>query len=113
MIVSLTYLRLKSIWKFFPLSYNAMQIIQQTKTQKGFIKMKSIGFGYHHYTLSVWQEEKDLKEFSQSGAHLRAMKKSNSIASEIRTYTGSHENIPSWKEVKIILREKGKVHSFN
>jgi hypothetical protein len=112
MIISLTYLKLKSIWKFFPLSYNAMHIVRQTRAQEGFVKMKSMGFGYHHYTLSVWDGEKDLKEFSRSGAHLRAMKKSNSLASEIRIYTYHDEKIPSWKEVKAILREKGKVFTF-
>lgn len=89
-----------------------MHIVRQTKTQKGFVKMKSTGFGYNHYTLSVWNAEKNLKEFSRSGAHLDAMKKSNSLASEIRIYTYQSETVPSWGEVKKILGEKGKVFSF-
>jgi hypothetical protein len=89
-----------------------MQIVRQTKTQKGFVKMKSIGFGYNHYTLSLWDAEKDLKEFSRSGAHLDAMKKSNLLASEIRIYTYQSETVPSWREVKSILQEKGKLISL-
>lgn len=112
MIVTVTSLRLKSLWDFFKLSYRGLQIVRQTKGQKGFVTMKNTGFGYLHYTLSAWESEADLKEFAKTGAHLVAMKKSKEIANEISTYTFESSQLPSWKEAKSLLSEKGKTLKF-
>lgn len=71
--------------------------------------MKNTGFGYLHFTLSVWEKEDDLKRFAREGAHLKAMKRSSTIASEVRTYTYESNESPNWKEAKQLLLEKGKV----
>lgn len=55
MIVTVTSLKLRKLWNFFRLSFHGMQVMKQTKTQKGFIKMKNTGFGYIHCTLSAWE----------------------------------------------------------
>lgn len=113
MTLTITYIRLKSLWGFFKLSWFGLKISQQAKSKKGFIKMKNTGFGYHHYTLSVWETEGDMKVFAYSdGVHKDAMKKSKVISTEIRTYTYEEEQIPSWKEAKILVAEKGKVLRF-
>lgn len=108
MIVTLTSLRLKSVWYFFKLSWFGLKISQQAKQQEGFIQLKNTGFGYLHFTCSAWQNEKAMKEFMRSGAHLEAMKNSGSLAQEIRTYTYQTDHLPSWKEAKTLLTEKGK-----
>lgn len=112
MFVTVTSIRLKSVWLYFKLTYNAMHIVRQCKTEAGFIKMKNTGFGYLHYTLSMWKTEDDLKRFAKSGAHLAAMKLSKSLAAEIRTYTFRSDEIPGWKEAKALLNEKGKVLKY-
>ena len=112
MIITVTSIRLRSIWYFFKLSLFGLRITRQLKTEKGFLRLKNTGFGYRHYTMSVWKSEEDLKRFSHTGAHHQAMKQSRSIALEIRTYTFSDERIPPWKEVRELLSEKGKVLSF-
>jgi len=112
MIINVTSIHLRSWWKFFALSYYAMHIVRQTKVQPGFIKMKNTGFGYDHYTLSVWKDEESLRRFARSGAHLAAMKKSSALATEIRTYSFSSESVPSWKEVRDLLKEKGKILKY-
>jgi len=112
MIITITSIRLKTVWHFFKLSFFALRIVRQTKQERGFVSMKSTGFGYMHYTLSVWENEEALKRFARNGAHLEAMKQSRSIASEIRTYTFQSEQVPQWNEVKLTLKEKGKVFSF-
>jgi len=94
------------------LSYLALKIMVQLKKQKGFVKMKNIGFGYLHYTLSAWEKEDDFKRFSREGAHLNALKKSSALATEVRTYTYQSEGLPAWKESKILLVEKGKTLKF-
>lgn len=74
--------------------------------------MKNTGFGYWHYTLSVWESEEAVKQFAVSGAHLAAMKASRSLAYEIRTYTYQSEVVPNWQEVKQLLMQNGKVLLF-
>jgi len=100
------------VFRAFELSYNGLLISRQTKTQPGFIRLKNTGFGYDHYTLSVWEDYESLKAFARSGAHLDAMKKSATLASEIRTYSYESGQLPDWKQVKVLLREKGKVFRY-
>ena len=88
------------------------KIQKQAKSEKGFIKMKNTGFGYEHYTLSVWQSEADLKRFARSGEHSAAMIHTRELASEVRTYTFTSDIIPDWKNVKQLLKEKAKVLKF-
>ncbi|MBI3483355.1 MAG: DUF3291 domain-containing protein [Bacteroidetes bacterium] len=109
MVITITSIRLKSWWRFFQLSYHGLQIGKQIKKQKGFIKMKNTGFGYLHFTMSAWEREEDLKKFYREGAHLEAMKKAPIIASETRTLSYQSEKFPSWREVRQLLLEKGKV----
>ena len=112
MIVNVTSIRLRSLWHFFALSYNGLLISRQAKSQPGFIRLKNTGFGYVHYTLSVWENEEALRQFARSGAHLAAMKKSGQLATEIRTYSYASDQLPSWSEVKTLLQEKGRVFTF-
>ena len=109
MVVSLTSIRLRKWWQFFQLSYFGMTIFRQLRRQPGCLRMKNTGFGYWHYTLSVWENEEAIKPFVRSGAHLHAMKFSRRLSHEIRTYTYRTDRIPSWKEAKQLLRERGKV----
>jgi hypothetical protein len=108
MIITVTSIRLKSVWSFFTLSYHGLKISLQAKKEKGFIKMKNTGFGYLHHTLSCWESEEDVKRFARSGAHLEAMKQSQRLASEIRVYTFSGDELPDWKQTSRLLEEKGK-----
>jgi hypothetical protein len=112
MIVNIASIKLRSLWKFFPLTYNAMHIVRQTRSQKGFIALRNTGFGLMHYTLSTWENEEDLKAFARSGAHLESMKKSASLAKEIKTYSYPSDTVPSWKEAKKIISEKGRVLNY-
>jgi hypothetical protein len=112
MVITITSLKLRHWWGFFKLSLLGLKIVRQTKTQKGFVEMKNRGFGYLHFTLSVWESEADAKNFARSGAHLEAMKESRKLATEIRIYTFQGEKIPNWRKVKRLLRERGKVFSF-
>ena len=112
MVITVTSIKLRSVWYFFRLSMFGFKIQKQPKSEKGFIKMKNTGFGYEHYTLSVWQSEADLKRFARSGEHSAAMKHTRELASEVRTYTYTSDTIPEWKNVKQLLKEKAKVLKF-
>jgi hypothetical protein len=112
MFITITSLRLKSIWKFFPLSLHALKIVNQTKAEKGLVDFRKKGIGRTHYTLTAWSEEGDLKKFARTGAHLEAMKASSKIASEIRIYTFKADRIPEWKEAESLLLSKGKLFKY-
>jgi hypothetical protein len=111
MKVTITSLELKSPWKFFSLSYQAMKILQQLATTKC-VKKKTTGFWTSHYTMTLWENENDLKAFSKSGQHLDAMKKGGSFAKEIRILTIDATELPNWKDAKAMLKEKGRVFNY-
>ena len=61
MKITITFIELKSPFKFFALSYSALSIAKQLKDTncKGF---KKKGFWTKHYTMTLWNNEEDLIE---------------------------------------------------
>ncbi|MCR9174338.1 MAG: DUF3291 domain-containing protein [bacterium] len=107
MKATITSIELKGPLKFFALSSNALKIIRQLKTTDC-KQFKKRGIWTKHYTMTLWENEADLKTFAHSGAHLEAMKLSKEMAKEIRSITIDTDTLPNWKEAKQLL-EKGKV----
>jgi hypothetical protein len=110
MKVTITSIELKSPFHFFALSLKALQILKQLKATH-YKDFKKRGIWTKHYTMTLWNDENELKEFALSGAHMEAMKKSKELAKEIRTITIESVSLPSWKEAKKLL-ENAKVHKF-
>jgi hypothetical protein len=110
MKATITSIELKGPLKFFALSASAFGIIKQLKATN-FKDFKKRGIWTKHYTMTLWNNENELKEFAKSGAHLEAMKKSKNIAKEIRTITIDADTLPSWDEAKKLL-EKAKVFKY-
>ncbi len=103
MKVTITSIELKGPLKFFILSREALKVIRQLRTtnHKAF---KKAGFWTRHYTMTLWESDKELGDFSLSGAHLKAMKRSREIAKEIRILTYESDRLPSWPEAKEKLK---------
>lgn len=112
MIITVTSIRLKSVWYFFKLSWHGFNIAQQCKKTTGFLQMKNTGFAYNHFTMSAWETENDMKTFARSGAHVKAMKQSAQLADEIRTYTYEGSKLPTWREAKQLLATNGKTLTY-
>lgn len=110
MKATITSIELKGPLKFFALSSQALKIIRQLKSTNC-QEFKKRGIWTKHYTMTLWENEAELKEFALSGAHVEAMKISNKIAKEIRTITIDTDSLPNWKEAKKLL-EKGKVYKY-
>lgn len=110
MKATITSIELKGPFKFFALSSKALRITKQLKASKCKVYKKR-GFWTKHYTMTLWNNEGEIKEFAQSGAHLDAMKTSNQIAKEIKTITIDTKELPNWKKAKELL-EKGKVYKY-
>lgn len=112
MVVTITSLRLRSLWGFFRLSWNGLKISLQARRSPGFIAMKNTGSGYLHHTLSLWEDEKSAKAFAHSGAHLAALQEGASLASEIRILTYPADALPSWPEAKARVAEQGRAFRY-
>ncbi len=110
MKVTVTSIELKGPFKYFVLSTMALKIMRQLKATN-YKAFKKKGFWTTHYTMTLWENEEQMKEFARSGAHLTAMKDSRKIAKEIRSITIDGETLPNWKEAKKIL-EKAKVIKY-
>ncbi len=111
MKMTITSIRLRSPFKFFPLSLYALHILRQLKSTN-YVEFKKTGLWTMHYTMTLWNSEEDLKAFAASGAHLEAMQKGANIATEIRTLTIDAEQLPNWKTAKKMLAEQGKAVFF-
>ncbi|MGB1004304.1 MAG: DUF3291 domain-containing protein [Salibacteraceae bacterium] len=111
MKATITSIELKGILKFFALSKQALAITRQLKASQ-YKDFKKQGFWTTHYTMTLWNNENELRAFARSGAHLAAMKSSKEIAKEIRTITIDSEKLPDWKKAKQLLKEQGKVIRF-
>lgn len=110
MKATITSIKLKGPLTFFALSSQALKITRQLASANC-QEFKKRGFWTKHYTMTLWRNEAELKEFATSGAHLEAMKMSSKIAKEIRTITIDTDSLPQWAEAKKLL-EKGKVHTY-
>ncbi|MDI1234465.1 MAG: DUF3291 domain-containing protein [bacterium] len=111
MIAVITLIELKNPFKFFALSYNALQIIKQLKSTKN-IAFKSKGLWTTHYTMSLWENKEDMQSFARSGAHMEAMKLSAQLAKEIRTLTITVDALPNWNKAIELLRTEGKILTY-
>ncbi len=107
MKMTITSIRLRSPFKFFPLSLYALHILKQLKSTDC-VEFKKTGLWTMHYTMTLWRNEEDLRAFATSGAHREAMQKGTNIAREIRTLTMDAEQLPNWKTAKKMLLEQGK-----
>lgn len=94
MVITATKFTLKS-WKlygeFFIDTYN---VTKQLRRTQGIVQVKIHPITLR--TLTVWKTREDMLRFRNSGAHLHAMKKSQSFGA-IASLTWEADTIPSWK----------------
>ncbi len=112
MIVTITSVRLRKLWYYFPLTYRALFITLQIRRSPGFIEMKNTGSGYLHFTLSAWKTEEDMRTFARSGKHAEAVRHASELASEVRTLTYETDELPPWDEARAKLFAEGRVINF-
>ncbi len=68
-------------------------------------EFKKRGIWTMHYTMTLWNNEEELKQFARSSAHLEAMKLSAQLAEEIRTFTFDAEKLPDWQTAVHLLKD--------
>ncbi len=57
--------------------------------------------------MTMWYNDEDMVAFARSGAHLEAMKKSKSIAKNIKAITITADKMPEWKAAKKMVNTQG------
>lgn len=111
MKITITSLRLKSIWHFFKFSLLGMRVLEQLKHSKR-IKQRTVGFWRVHYTMTLWNDEQEMRDFARQSHHLASMKRSREVADEIRILTYDGDRLPTWKEAISLLRSKGRIINY-
>ncbi len=75
MKLTITSIKLKSPFHFFTLANQGLQISRQLNKSEA-LGIKKTGFWTTHYTMTLWPNEKFMRAFVETGAHLKAMKES-------------------------------------
>jgi len=111
MILSVTKLVIKKPIHFFPVSYYAFKVMLQLKFHSRCKGVKTLGFGFTTYTMTLWENEADLKSFFASGAHKVAMGKVSLYAKNVYFARADSDCLISWTQAKALLPAAPPVNS--
>ena len=101
MIVSVTKIELISYSKliaFFKFNGQIIKELQKTPCKKH--KVTGSWNFKVWYTMTLWENEKDINDFYRNGSHLEAMKQSKKFSSKIQSLRVQNEDLLGWKEAK-------------
>jgi hypothetical protein len=99
--ISATRLRLRSFWFLLPFLRTNQSTVRQLKKESRFIKGKLlIDRKLTFCTLTAWASEQDMRDYRNSGAHLKAMPKLIRWCDEAHAAHWTQEGIelPDWNE---------------
>ena len=110
--VSITRLRVRSIWYMPLFIVHAMRSMSQAQKAEGItgvetrFEMKNVV-----WTKTVWQDESRMKKYRSSGAHQIAMRLLSKICSEASIVRWSQETagLPTWEQAHQRLLADGKL----
>jgi hypothetical protein len=107
MYISLTQLKPKGVLSYFRFWVLAIPTFRQAQTANGSLSVSAKRVNGSQCTITSWESREVMLEFMRSGAHLKAMKAFHKIATG-RTYGYTADQIPTWSEAMVLLKEKGK-----
>jgi hypothetical protein len=107
MYISLTQLKPKGFISYFRFWFLAIPTFRQAQMAKGSLSVSAKRMNGSQCTISSWESREVMLEFMRSGAHLHAMKAFHKIATG-RTYGFEADQLPSWSEAMVLLKEKGR-----
>lgn len=99
MIISITELELKSIWKLFKTIQLSSQCIKYCKNDADNIdvQVNSKGWRYHR-TLTVWKDKESMMKFVRSDVHAKAMKATPKLSKNVKVVHYESDEIPTWEQ---------------
>lgn len=101
MIVSITKIELVSYSKlieFFKFNVKVIDELKHSKCQK--FKMTSDWNLKVWYTMTLWVNEADMRDFYTQGTHLEAMRQSRHFSSKIKSSRIQSPDLLNWREAK-------------
>ena len=105
--VSVTGLRVKSIWQELRFWRHALASMAQAKRSEGIISADARTINGIRHTLTVWESETAMRRFLYRGAHRRAIRAFPAIAAG-KTFGYVTDQPPSWDQVHQLWLEHGK-----
>ncbi|MBM7691573.1 heme-degrading monooxygenase HmoA [Peribacillus deserti] len=107
MFISVTRLRLKGKRNLPAFIWYTVKSINQAKKAEGILYSSFNKEGWHTYwTLTIWENNQSMKKYRNNGSHLKAMKVSRKIASELESMNWEADHQPPWDECKERLDNK-------
>ena len=105
--ISITGLRVKSIFHAPRFWWHALRSMAQAKTAPGNISVDTRTINGVHHTMSVWQSRDAMRTYLTKGAHLAAMKSFRAIGSgKILGFEANEA--PPWSEVHDLWIKEGR-----
>jgi hypothetical protein len=111
-LVSVTRLRLRSIWYLVPFIVWATRSSKQALNTPGCLAMdtrKTRGLTF--WTRSLWKDDASLKSFMINAPHRKAMPKLYAWCDEaaIGRWTAESDTLPNWDEAERRLASEGRL----
>lgn len=110
MIISITELHMRSIFKIFRFFKHANASIAQVKLAPGNTYFWAGGGWMVAYTITGWESMEAMKNYRNSGAHKLAMKDMRNVSHKYRSISLEMETVPNKKEALKILQQKEYTH---
>lgn len=107
MYISLTQLKPKGIISFFKFWVLAAPAFGQAQKSKGNLSVDAKRIKGYQCTITSWESREAMLDFLHSGAHQKAIQAFHKIATG-RTYGFESDQLPTWSEAMVLLKEKGK-----
>lgn len=105
--VSITDLRIKRLWHLPRFYLHASRSFRQARNAPGLLRLEVRRIHGVHPTLTVWQNEAAMRAFLYSGAHRRAIRAFQGMATGM-TFGFETDSPPGWDQVPALWREHGQ-----
>lgn len=109
MYVSITRLKLKSIWLLAKFANQSQTVASQARVSSGNLKVKLSNRWFRYFfTITHWNSKEAMQQFMSNGAHKSAMRQWSLYASEVKAYGYETNDPPTWKEARLMIANKGR-----
>lgn len=98
MFISITYIKVSSIWKVPMFMQHVGRINRQIARAKGVLAKRQKAGISRNYTITAWESKEAMMRFRNNGAHLEAMKATRHISNEYGSFHYTADHLPGWKE---------------
>src|ERR1051326_2311197 len=110
--VSLTRLRLRSVFRLPAAGWSMFQIVRQTTKAPGFLGGRLLRDAHNTFwTLTMWENEKAMRAYRGAGPHKQVMPHLKTWCNEaaVAHWTQEDQSLPEWPEAHRRLEIEGRL----